>query len=217
LTQLDVDTNRLDLSQVGSTDSIRHDEFDPTRLWHERMGHIGEKGLRDMQRKGMVEGLPECGLEVNFCEHCIYGKQSQVRFPSRATMENRILELVHSDVFGPVTMASLGGSLYYVSFIDDFSRNTWIYFLRNKSEVFDRFKDFKYLVENQTEKRIKILMIDNGGELCGKEFDQLCKQCGIACQNTTPYSPHQNGVVERMNRTLMDKARSMLSGFGITQ
>jgi transposase InsO family protein len=131
-------------------------------------------------------------------------------------MEKGIIELVHIHVFGPLSVLSLGGSLYYVSFIDDFSRNTWIYFLRNKSEVFDRFKDFKYLVENQTEKRIKILMIDNGGELCGKEFDQLCKQCGIACQNTTPDTPHQNGVVERMNKTLMDKARSMLSGARLT-
>jgi hypothetical protein len=85
-----------------------------------------------MHNKGMVKGFPECGLEVDFCEHCIYGKQSRVRFPSRATMENGILELVHSDVFGLVTMPSLGGSMYYVSFIDDFSRNRWIYFSRKK-------------------------------------------------------------------------------------
>jgi transposase InsO family protein len=142
-----------------------------------------------MQRKGMFKGFPECGLEVDFCEHCIYGKQSRVRFPSGATRENGILELVHSDVFGLVTVPSLGGSLYYVSFIDDFSRKTWTYFLRNKSKVFERFEDFKALVENQTEKRIKVLRTDNGGELCGKEFDQLCKKCGIACQNSTPYTP----------------------------
>jgi hypothetical protein len=101
-----------------------------------------------MQRKGMVTGFPECGLEVKFCEHFIYGKQSWVRFPSRVTRENGILELVHSDVFGPVTVTSLGGSLYYVSFIDDFPRKIWIYFLRKKSKVFERFKEFKYLVEN---------------------------------------------------------------------
>jgi hypothetical protein len=88
------------------------------------MGHIGEKGLQAMHNKGMFEDFPECNLEVYFCEHCIYGKQIRVRFPSRATRENEILELVHSDVFGPVTMPSLGGSLYYVSFIDYFSRKT---------------------------------------------------------------------------------------------
>jgi hypothetical protein len=81
----------------------------------------------------MVEGFLECGLEFNFCEYCIYGKQSWVRFPFGATRANGILELVHSDAFGPITVTSLGGSMYYVSFIDDFSRKAWIYFLRKKS------------------------------------------------------------------------------------
>eukprot|EP00253_Pinus_taeda_P029316 PITA_29316 len=106
-------------------------------------------------------------------------------------------------------------SVYYVSFIDDFSRNTWIYFLKKKSEVFDRFKEFKALVENQTEKKIKVLRTDNGGEFCGKEFEEFCKKCGIARQKTTPYTPQQNGVAERMNKTLMERARSMLSGAGL--
>jgi hypothetical protein len=96
----------------------------------------------------MLEDFPECNLEVDFCEHCKYGKQSQARFPSGVTRENGILELVHSDVFGPVIVPSLGGSLYYVSFIDDFSNNKWIYFLRRKSKVFEKFKEFKYLVQN---------------------------------------------------------------------
>jgi hypothetical protein len=86
------------------------------------MGHIGEKGLQSMKIKDMVKGFLECGLEVDFCEHCIYGKQSRVSFPSGATTENGILELVHSDVFGPIRVPSLGGSMYYVSFIDDFPR-----------------------------------------------------------------------------------------------
>jgi len=96
----------------------------------------------------MVEDFPKYNLEVDFCEHCIYGKQSWVRFPSEATRENGILELVHSDVFGPVTVTSLGGSLYYISFIDDFSGKTSIYFLRKKSKVFNKFKELKSLVEN---------------------------------------------------------------------
>jgi hypothetical protein len=71
-------------------------------LWHQRMGHIGDKGLLSMHKKGMVEDFLECNLEVDFCEHCIYGKQSRVRFPFGATMENGILELVHSDLFVPI-------------------------------------------------------------------------------------------------------------------
>ena len=188
-----------------------------TMLWHQRLGHIGEKGLRILHRNGMVEGMPNFSLDFNFCEHCVYGKHNRVSFPSGAKRENKILELVHSDVFGPMSVPSLGKSVYYVSFIDDFSRNTWIYFLRKKSEVFDRFKEFKALVENQTEKKIKVLRTDNGGEFCKKEFEEFCKKCGIARQKNTPYTPQQNGVAERMNRTLMEKARSMLSGTGLGQ
>ena len=79
-------------------------------------------------------------LYFDFCEHCIYGKQNRVRFASGATRAKGILELICSDVFGPVPIPSLGKYVYYVSFIDDFSRNTWIYFLQNKFEVFAKFK-----------------------------------------------------------------------------
>ena len=92
-------------------------------------------------------------------------------------------------MFGHVSVPSLGKSVYYVSFIDEFSKNTWIYFLRKKYEVFDRFKEFKALVESQIEKRIKVLRIDNGGDFCRNEFEELCKKCGIERKNTTPYKP----------------------------
>jgi hypothetical protein len=130
--------------------------------WYQRLKHIGEKGLRTLQGKGMVEGMFNCTLDFDFCEHCIYDKQNRVRFPSGATREKGVLVLIHSNVFGPVHVPSLGKFVYYVSFIDDFSRNIWIYFLRKKSEVFDKFKEFKALVENQTEKKIKVFGIDNG-------------------------------------------------------
>ena len=86
---------------------------------------------------------------------------------------------MHTDVLGPVSVPSLGKYVYCVSFIDDFLRNTWIYFLRKKYKVFDKFKEFKALVENQTEKRIKVLRTINGGELCRNEFEELCKKCSI--------------------------------------
>jgi hypothetical protein len=136
-------------------------------LWHQRLGHIREKGLRLLHGKGMVEGISNFSMDFDFFEHFLYGKKKRVRFPSDVMRETRILHLVHSDVFGPVSVPSLRKSVYYVSFIDDFSRNTWIYFLRNKSEVFDRFKEFKALVENQTEKRIKVLRTNNGREFYG--------------------------------------------------
>ena len=98
-------------------------------IWHQRLGHVGEKGLRALQGKGMAEGMNDCTLDFDLCENCIYGKHNQVIFASCATREKGILELIHSDVFGPMFVPSLGRSVYYVSCIDDFSKNTWIYFL----------------------------------------------------------------------------------------
>ena len=99
----------------------------------------------------MVEGMSNFTLNFDFYENYIYCQQNWVRFSSSATRPKGILKLIHSDVFGPVHVPSLGKYVYYVSFIDDFSRNTWIYILRNKYQVFDKFKEFKALVENQTE------------------------------------------------------------------
>jgi hypothetical protein len=157
-------------------------------LWNQRLGHIREKGLRLLHCKGMVEGMSNFSLDFYFCEHCPYGKQNQVRFPSGATREKGILHLVHSDVFGPVSVPSLGKYVYYVSFIDELSMNTWIYFFRKKYEVFDRFKEFKALVENQTEKRIKVVRKDYGREFYRNEFEEFCKKYGIERQKTTPYT-----------------------------
>ena len=147
-------------------------------LWHQRLGHIGKKGLRLLHGKGMAEGMSNFSLDFDFCEHCLYGKHNQVRFPSGAMRAEGILQLVHSGIFGPVSVPSLGKYVYYVSFIDDFSRNAWIYFLRKKSKVFERFKEFKALVENQTEKRIKVLRTDPQITLqscsiceCSRQFD----------------------------------------------
>ena len=123
-------------------------------------------------------------LDFDLCEYCVYGKKNRVIFPSGATREEGILQLVHSGVFGPMSIPSLGKSMYYVSFIDDFLRNAWIYFLMKKYEVFDRFKEFKSLVGNQTDKIIKVLRTDNGGEFCENEFEEFCKKCGIARQKT---------------------------------
>ena len=118
-------------------------------LWHQRLGHIGEKCLQILHGNGMVEGMSNLSLYFEIHEIFLYGKHNQVRFPYGAKRANKILELLHSDVFGPMLVPSLGKSMYYVSFIDEFSRNTWMYFLRKKSKVFDRFKEFKALVENR--------------------------------------------------------------------
>ena len=105
---------------------------------------------------------------------------------------------------------SLSGYAYYVSFIDDFSRKAWIYFMKNKDEVFSKFKEFKALIENHIENKIKIFRSDNGREFTSNEFKRLCKDSRIKRELTTPYNPQQNGVAEWKNRTIMEAARAML-------
>jgi transposase InsO family protein len=85
--------------------------------------------------------------------------------------------------------SSIRGYVYYVSFIDDYSRKTWIYFLKSKDEVFSKFKEFKALIENLSKRKIKILRSDNGGEYTSKEFVSFCRDVGIKRELTTPYNP----------------------------
>jgi transposase InsO family protein len=135
-------------------------------------------------------------------------KESQIS-QSRKEKKNERLELVHTDVWGPTQVSSLGGSRYYVTFIDDATRKTWVYCIRQKYDVFDTFKKWKALVENETGKSLKCLRSDNGGEYCSKEFDDYCSYHGIRREKTVPRTPQENGVSERMNKTIMERARSM--------
>ena len=177
-------------------------------LWHQRLGHMSHKGMKLMVKAGKLSNLKH--VDVGACEHCILGKQKKVSFSkSGKTSKDEKLELVHTDVWGPAPVKSLGGSRYYVTFIDDSTRKVWVYFLKNKSDVFSVFKRWKAEVENQTGLKIKSLKSDNGGEYDSKEFKSFCSENGIRMIKTVPGTPEQNGVAERMNRTLNERARCM--------
>ena len=103
------------------------------------------------------------------------------------------------------------GDTYFMFFIDDFTRMAWVFFLKEKSEAFDKFKAFKTLVRNETEEKIKCLRSDNGGEFTSKEFDLFCETHGIKRQLFDAETPQQNGVAERRNRTVHEAARTMLN------
>jgi hypothetical protein len=104
----------------------------------------------------------------------------------------------------------MNGCLYYVIFIDDFPRKSWIYFLKSKNETFSKFLEFKALIENQTGKHIRTLRTDNGGEFESHQFDDFCKKVGIKRQLVVPYNPQQNGIVERKNKTICEVAKAMM-------
>jgi transposase InsO family protein len=178
-------------------------------LWHRRMAHLHHGALRSLRE--IVTGLPQFGIEhQEVCRGCTLGKYTKTVFPSSDSRSTGVLDLIHTDVCGPMSRVSLGGCEYYVTFIDDHSRKTWIFFLKTKSEVFKRFQEFKALVENQTGRKIKVLRSDNGGEYTSTEFADFCTQQGIRRQLTVPYNPQQNGVAERKNRAIVGAARSML-------
>jgi hypothetical protein len=184
-----------------------------TALWHHRLGHMSEKGMEILHKRNFLPDLKQ--IDLDFCEHYVYGKQKRVRF-LRVGKEkkNERLELVHTDAWGPSQVSSLGGSNYYVTFIDDATRKTWVYCIRQKYDVFDTFKKWKALVENETGKSLKCLRSDNGGEYCSKEFDDYCSYHAIGREKIVPRTPQENGVSERMNRTIMERARSMILHVG---
>ena len=184
------------------------DKTASTELWHHRLGHMSEKGMKVLHSAGKLPDLK--AIDHSLCEGCIFGKQKKVSF-SKAGREPRTrkLELVHTDVWGPSTETSLGGARYYVTFIDDSSRKVWVYFLKNKSDVFDVFKKWRAMVENETDLKVKCLQSDNGGEYINDDFLKYCAVNGIKMKKTIPGKPQQNGVAERMNRTLNERARSM--------
>ena len=112
-------------------------------------------------------------------------------------------------------MLSLGGASYFVTFIDDASRNVWAYPMKGKDEVFEIFQNFHIVGERETNKLLKCLRTDNGGEYCSNAFKDYCNRFGLKNEKTVPNTPKQNGIVERMNRTIMEKVRSMLSNSGL--
>lgn len=126
------------------------------------------------------------------------------------------LELVHSDVCGPMETESFGGSRYFVTFIDDCTRKVHLYCLKNKSQVFATFKKYKQEVETTTDRKIKALRTDNGAEYTNTEFKKYLEECGIIHQTTVPYNPEQNGASERINRTIVERARCMLIDAGLS-
>jgi hypothetical protein len=198
-----------------SEDAILREESwqDPTaddNIWHRRLGHVNQ---------GAMSKLPlpvRCTKPKGACVTCTKAKMCSRTFPkvskSRASAP---LELIHSDLIGRISPKSLGGASYAMTIIDDHSRFVVVKLLKQKSETVSKFKEFRLKAENMTERKIKIVRTDNGGEYIGAGFSQELKCNGIQHQRTNPYSPQQNGRAERMNRTLMEMARCLMIQAGV--
>ena len=211
-----ISENRTFQVKLGAFDSQclnAETKSDESWLWHMRYGHLNFKDLNLLHAKDMVTGLPQVRIPKSVCDHCMISKQTRASFSNYTpTRANDLLHVVYSDVCGPFEVPSLGGNRFFVSFVDEFSRKMWTYLLKVKSEVFENLKKFTAMTEKQSGKKLKILRTDGGGEFNSREIEAFCTDKGILHEVTTPYTPQQNGVVERRNRTIMNIVRSMLRG-----
>ncbi|GMF54606.1 unnamed protein product [Phytophthora fragariaefolia] len=169
----------------------------------------------------MADGVPRIADDMstdNVCAGCCMGKMRADDFPRHPTnlvKSASVLELVHSDVMGPMQTRSPGGCTFAVTFIDDYSRHVTVYFMKAKSEVLSKFKIFNAAMKNPTGKTIKRLRSDNGGGYTDKALKTYLDRSGIKHEKTVPYTPQQNGLVERMNQSPVEMARCMLYHEGI--
>ena len=187
---------------------------DKTALWHSRLGHMSINNMKILAGKGLISSSEV--KELKFCEHCIMGKLKKLSFNLGRHDTKDILSYLHVDLWGsPNTTPSLSRKQYFLSIIDDKTRKVWLMFMKTKDETFDKFCEWKSLVENQMNKKVKVLRTDNGLEFCNAKFDDHCKSHGIERHHTCTYTSQQNGVAERMNRTLMEKVRCMLNESGV--
>ncbi|KAG9444922.1 hypothetical protein H6P81_016262 [Aristolochia fimbriata] len=173
----------------------RSRDLDSSILWHHRLGHIGKERVLILVKE---EIIPELSFdEFGICKR----KRSE-----------ELLDLIHSDICGPINVPSRHGHKYFITFIDDYSKYGYVYLLNKKSDALESFKEFKAEVEKSTGKMIKGLMSDRGREYCSDLFNSYCIENGIVHYLSIPRTPQQNGVSERRNRTLLEMVRSMMSG-----
>lgn len=180
--------------------------------WHRRFIHQNYDSLRKLLRSKAVNDYKVNGegSAKEQCIACLAGKQHRAPHSKPAERAGRLLGRVFSDLHGPMQVEGRGGYRYWISFIDDMSRYTAVYFLRKKSDTFQAFKDYKALAENQLNVKIQRLRDDKGGEFISNEFNDFCRTHGIHREHTIRDTPQQNGVAERFNQTLQNAVRTML-------
>jgi transposase InsO family protein len=184
-------------------------------LWHRRLAHVGMKNLHKLLKGEHILGLTNVHFEKDMtCSACQAGKQVGVHHPHKNIMTTeRPLELLHMDLFGPVAYISIGGSKYCLVIGDDYSRFTWVFFLQEKSQTQETLKRFLRRAQNEFGVKIKKIKSDNGTDFKNSQIEGFLEEEGIKHEFSSPYTPQQNGVVERKNRTLMDMARTMLDEY----
>jgi hypothetical protein len=180
----------------------------PFYLWHSRLGHLSSDRLKVLVKSGYLGNTSIS--DISECSGCKFAKMSALPFNKSTSVSTSPFELVHTDLWGPSPIATKGGSRYYVSFVDDFTRFTWVYLLTHKSDFYQTYRTFHSMVHTQFSTEIKILRSDLGGEYSLGEFTDFLATNGTIHQSACTDTPSQNGRAERKHRHLLNTARSLL-------
>lgn len=165
---------------------------------------MNKRALCDLVKKGLVKGIKVANENEFFCDACQLGKAHSLSFKTVEKKANtKPGEFIHSDVCGPMSETSPREARYFVTFIDNASWFRHVYFLKHKSDVFDRFKEFE-LIANKFGQPMKLLRSDNGREYCNEKMAQYLSTRGIKFEPSAPHTPEQNGKSERGNRSIVD-------------
>ncbi|GJV74379.1 putative ribonuclease H-like domain-containing protein [Tanacetum coccineum] len=211
------DVYNLDLKNIvpsgGITCLYANATADESKLWHRRLGHVNFKNINKLVKGHLVRGLPsKVFVNDHTCVACKKGKQHKAS--CKAKLERIIrkpLELLHMDLFGPVSVESINKKRYCLVVTDDFSRFSWVFFLATKDETSEILCKFIIGLENQLNHNVKIIRCDNGTEFKNHAMNEFCAKKGIKREFSVARTPQQNGVAERKNRTLIEAARTMLA------
>ncbi|GJV85689.1 retrovirus-related pol polyprotein from transposon TNT 1-94 [Tanacetum coccineum] len=181
-------------------------------LWHRRLNHLNFGTINDLARKDLVRGLPRLKFEKDhLCSACQLGKSKKhTHKPKTENTNLEVLNTLHMDLCGPMRVQTINGKKYILVIIDDYSRFTWVKFLRSKDETPEVVIKFLKQIQVGLNKTIRYIRTDNGTEFVNKDLTAYYERVGIFHQKTVPRTPQQNGVVERWNRTLVEAARTML-------
>jgi hypothetical protein len=185
-------------------------------LWHGRLGHVNSQSMRMLVEKEMAGGLPLIKHPDQVCHPCLAAKQTRNSFPKCSSWRaEEPLELIHVDLCGPITPETVGGNKYFMLLVDDCTRWMTVHILKTKDQTCAAFVKYKAEAENGLGHKIKMVRSDRGGEFLSGAFRDVCELAGIQRQFTAPYSPQQNGVVERRNRTVMEMSRAILKSMSV--
>ncbi|GJV99900.1 putative ribonuclease H-like domain-containing protein [Tanacetum coccineum] len=200
-------------SSKGYTCLLAKASSNEAKLWHRRLGHLNFKNLNKLVKGNLVRGLPSKSFKNDHtCVACQKGKQHKAS--CKAKIDRYVthpLHTLHMDLFGPTSVRSINHASYCLVITDDCSRFCWVFFLAKKDETSDILKTFIRQIENQLNQKVKIIRSDNGTEFKNRVMLEFCGEKGIKQEFSNARTPQQNGVAERMNRTLIEAARTMLA------